>query len=258
MQSASPFGWKPRKLSRVRRIAFLAVASVPAILAGGCAAITGLSTLEKDECATACTDASSADDAAGDIAVDQGGPVGDAGDAGQNALVTGDCGVANTIQNCGGCGQACDTQTSSNAGCTGTTCAYTCKQDLQDCNAAVAPDLDGCECEGKGCCTGNQCQTKHNVGVKSLYYYDCDPLSTFDQAHAIEACTAFTGNGFQCSQANCELPDGGVAGAVICSSGSPSDCVCWQYSGQFVGNLWDGQDAGVCLCPGTVNTPTWD
>src|SRR6185295_1610732 len=102
------------------------------------------------------------------------------------------CVSTSTAQNCSACGAACDTQTTSVApACNGTTCLYSCKPGRQNCNQA-APDLNGCECAGTGCC-GASCQISHSNGVGQTFY-DCSPPGTYNQARATEACTAFTGS----------------------------------------------------------------
>ncbi|HSQ65149.1 MAG TPA: hypothetical protein VLM85_18135, partial [Polyangiaceae bacterium] len=148
--------------SRARRARLWLVAS-GALVASGCAAITGL-----DQYVKGGADASS--DAIGDQTVsdvahpdapttdagndsnppgDAGdaGPVqdggGDAGDAGNDAGDAG-CGPVNTITNCSACGAQCDTTNASNTACNGTTCVYQCKSGFSNCDAA-APDLNGCE-----------------------------------------------------------------------------------------------------------------
>jgi hypothetical protein len=70
-----------------------------------------------------------------------------------------------TTANCGGCGQACDTQTSTKQTCDGVTCSYTCKPGYLDCNTA-APDTDGCEATVDG---GNSCAVCGRAGCDTTH-----------------------------------------------------------------------------------------
>jgi hypothetical protein len=53
----------------------------------------------------------------------------------------------NTVSDCGGCGVACGQKNATAAACAanGAKCSFTCAKDFADCNAATAPDTDGCE-----------------------------------------------------------------------------------------------------------------
>lgn len=168
------------------------------------------------------------------------------------------CGATNTITNCGACGNACNQTNNTNRTCNGTSCGYTCIAGRSDCNAATAPDLDGCECATPGCCAGSTCQSTHQNGVGQSFY-DCVAVGTYNQPQAMEACVAFTGNAGQCTNAGCLAPDGGPSGNVVCSSGSPTSCVCWQYDALFAGHLFNSGMAGLgnCFCPGGGN-PSWN
>ncbi|MBI2394446.1 MAG: hypothetical protein HYV09_33050 [Deltaproteobacteria bacterium] len=68
----------------------------------------------------------------------------------------------NTTSNCSGCGLACNTTTGTPS-CDGAKCSYACGAGRLDCNASVAPNLDGCESSTTnpascGAC-GNACDT---------------------------------------------------------------------------------------------------
>jgi len=180
----------------------------------------------------------------------------DASDGGGMEASGVDCGVPDTLSNCGACGAACNTTTGTPM-CSGTTCSYTCNAGLVDCNASTAPDTDGCECASAtmasqgvvgGCCSG-KCQTQHSDGVGQSFY-DCNPLNTFTAATALEACTAFTGDGTKCSTMTCK-PNGGV----ICSQGA-ANCDCWMYQGTLVGRV-DLNATTTCYCPITTD-PSWN
>jgi hypothetical protein len=53
----------------------------------------------------------------------------------------------NSVSDCGGCGVACGQRNATAAMCTAnaTKCSFTCANGFADCNAATAPDTDGCE-----------------------------------------------------------------------------------------------------------------
>jgi hypothetical protein len=146
-----------------------------------------------------------------------------------------------TITNCSGCGLKCDTTFSNGAGCSGTTCNYTsCKTGRIDCNT-TAPDGDGCECatastagQGTaGCCgDGTQCQTKHDNGT-GQNFYNCTALGTHDDASALAACAAKTGDATKCYWFPCKF----TVDSVYCDNSSPSAtmCNCWEEAGSGMG-----------------------
>ena len=72
-----------------------------------------------------------------------------------------------------------------------------CNAGLQDCNGSKAPDTDGCECAGTGCCSG-KCQTAHSNG-NGQTFYDCAAGKTHNETQAGEACAALTGGSGACS-----------------------------------------------------------
>jgi hypothetical protein len=102
------------------------------------------------------------------------------------------------------------------------------------------------------CCSA-ACQTQHTNGT-GQHFYDCNPLSTFTATTATEACKAFTDDatGSKCSAFTCT---GGGSNKVVCSN-SASICVCWNYSGTFVGHYYNSGSTS-CLCPGSLD-PTWN
>ncbi len=276
----------------MRPLRLLASFAIFAATSTGCAAISGLDKLEKVDCTSDCE--AGASDATQDVTVgdahndislidvaidsadmDSGVDVGnadtssdapsdtpadtatDARDAAADAPPV-DCGVPNTINNCAACGNACDTTNSNTPSCNGTTCSYaSCKAGHSNCSQ-TAPDLAGCECATPGCCAGNACQTTHTNGVGNNFY-DCLALDTYNQAQALAACVALTGNQAQCTNAGCLAPDGGASGNVVCSSGSATQCVCWQYDAPFAGRYFTEGMPGVahCFCPGSINAFQW-
>lgn len=161
-------------------------------------------------------------------------------DAGSDASSTeAGCGATDTTGSCGACGQACDS-VSGAPSCDGKTCSYVCNAGNVDCNAAVAPDTDGCECATPACC-GNSCQTIHDNGVGQAYY-DCNPLGVYGAMAAMAACTAFAnGDPSKCSDKwYCD-----VAERQVCYVAGPNTCqtYCWTYSGASAGTVSD------CTCP---------
>ncbi len=260
--------------STVSRILALAATLLLTAAVGSCAAISGLDRYSNGE-----GDASG--DAGGGASDDGGadspsGPSGDSttdrgslgdvveaamgSDASDAARVDAsppiDCGVPDTLSNCGACGASCSTTTGTPA-CNGTTCSYTCNAGLADCNASTAPDTDGCECAAAtmasqgtvgGCCSG-KCQTQHSDGLGQSFY-DCNPPNTFTVTTALEACTAFTGDSTKCSTMTCN-----PKGAVVCSAGA-GNCDCWMYQGNLVGYV-DVNATTTCYCPISTD-PKWN
>jgi hypothetical protein len=169
----------------------------------------------------------------------------------------------NTVSNCTGCGKACDTAHSLGAQCTASGCTYSgCAAGWSNCNSA-APDTAGCACNTPGCC-GTSCQVTHNNGVGNLTY-DCLAQGTYDQTHAMAACTAYTGNASQCVQIVCATNTPNYPnGPLICSSGAPTkNCVCWSYGGNDIGYFDNGgAPPGPmlqnCFCPDPTFDTKWN
>ena len=149
----------------------------------------------------------------------------------------------NTPSNCGGCGQACDTDASTGASCNGNTCTYGgCKPGWADCVTA-APDTNGCETpiDGSSCsvCPGmSSCDTTsgHSNGAHCeagtcLYascapgWADCNP--TPPDTHGCDTPLSSVFNCTGCGRA-CDMTtgtpacDGGTC-SYSCSTGR-SDC----------------------------------
>ena len=197
-------------------------------------------------------------DAAGvDAGHDAGHP-----DAAVDAGSDGSCGPLNTVANCSACGDTCTATNAQAPACNGTTCSYTCKTNFLDCNAAKAPDLDGCECNAPGatssqCCAGACPQQHHyDLDLLSSTFYDCVAQGAYNATVATDACGAFTGDVTQCDNGGftffCNYADGGVAGYMICSNGpTATACDCWGYSGALQGLMSTGTGKGQanCLCP---------
>jgi hypothetical protein len=178
---------------------------------------------------------------------DSGSPPPDSGSGPPDSGSSG-CGPTNTATNCGACGVKCDTTTASVAPtCNGTSCVYSCKPGLVDCNT-TAPDTNGCECAGDGCC-GSSCQTKHSNGI-GQNYYDCNPLGTYTEGAAMAACVASTGTPAQCALYVCVGNDG----SLVCSLGA--GCTCWKYDPGKSGI--NGRISTSCLCPISASDPSWN
>jgi hypothetical protein len=121
------------------------------------------------------------------------------------------------------------------ASCNGTTCSYTCNAGASDCDKATAPDTDGCECPTPGCC-GTGCDTTHVNGLGEDYY-DCNPLDTYEETTAMEACVAYAASQGQ-SATWCQ--DGWGCTAIpsiteVChlnaANGTTCSGDCWVYTG---------------------------
>jgi hypothetical protein len=174
------------------------------------------------------------------------------------------CGPLNTLDDCSACTDKCASTTTVETSSTcsgstdgvGATCSYTCASGYQDCNAANVPNLDGCECHVVGatqaeCCLGTgSCPVAHNNGLNqaSSRFFDCESAGEFTLPLAVDACVAFTGDATECTQDECFVADGAADGdLVVCSAGSPTDCVCWTYQGPNAGTFLDPH-----MAPGNV------
>lgn len=138
-----------------------------------------------------------------------------------------------TVDNCGACGQRCDSINSQGASCSGAACSYSaCNMGRLDCNA-TPPNLDGCECEGTGCCNG-ACQTKHSDGLAE-YFYDCIALATYDATQAMKAAAAWDPAG-SIGAVKTYSDNKGNAEEYLCNQSTAHNaCGCWSWGG--TGNL---------------------
>jgi len=177
------------------------------------------------------------------------------------------CGDLNTTTNCGACGDKCapvNTVQTSAACCeygtcpgstngNGNSCTYTCATGHLDCNFATAPNTDGCECTAPAtaqCCvnSGGDCPFLHNNGLNqaSSPFWDCVPTGTINAQLAQDACDAYVTGAGQATS-NCQLY--GMADASLpdsyCSGSATGDCVCWTYSGQYMGQVFDPKALGI-------------
>jgi hypothetical protein len=271
---------------------------------GGCAAISGLDSIQEKDCAPLCGDgqatdvtvegsgndsssgadtSSGNDTGAGDSRADgsSGDGSGDTGsvdasesgvmDSGADAPPEGSspdapfdsgCGDLNTVTNCSACGDKCAStvtvETSSScSGDTngfGATCSYTCATGYLDCNGATSPpNVDGCECHVPNatqdqCCatSGGDCpiQHKNGLGQSTSLFYDCVPAGTINSQLAEDACVAYVGTA---NAGDCGLygpADGGAADSW-CSGPATGDCICWTYSGTYMGQVLDPKAQGL-------------
>lgn len=118
---------------------------------------------------------------------------------------------------------------------------------VTDARTDAAPDADGGD-EG--------CSIAHSNGLGQAFF-DCVPLGTHNQAQALEACAAFTGNMSLC------VPVGCSPGMEVCSTGFTS-CACWKYQGSNIGHVSmpggageGGSGGGTCICPNAASA-TWN
>jgi len=161
---------------------------------------------------------------------------------------------------CGACGNSCNTKTGA-AKCNGSTCSYTCNAGSSDCNAATAPDTDGCECPTPGCCAGAKCQTTHANGVGAAYY-DCIAKGTYTAAEATEACEASAGSGHCTGSSKCcalsalGLCVGATASSVCGIVGAA--CYCWQYGGNLPGTVQRESPSACTATCGASGDPGWN
>ena len=175
------------------------------------------------------------------------------------------CTTLSTIQNCAACGNACNATNATTAGCSGTTCTYTCGAGFADCNAA-APNTGGCACPAAstsaqgtvgGCC-GSGCQTQHKNGVGGNYY-DCVPPGTYNPAQATEAANSDTGQAGTTGTYGCG--SGADTESLICkTTGGSASCTCWTYAAtgadaNALGHI--SASSSGCFCPGSGD-PTWN
>ena len=205
--------------------------------------------------ATEATDATSDDSDTGTTSEPDADAAAGAPDTGGGQPEAG-CGLG-TPASCSACGVSCNTSTGAPS-CNGTTCSYACNAGRQDCNASKAPDTDGCECAGNGCCSG-KCQTSHANG-KGNNFYDCNATGTHNQGQAAEACAALAGS-TSCSSSNapcnCILFICGAQAQSVCAS-SGGKCYCWQYSGPNAGTVQESSGSSCSASCGSSSDPTWN
>lgn len=192
------------------------------------------------------------------------------------------CGDLNSTSNCGACGTKCGstaksqtTQSASQccegATCPGSTngagnsCQYTCTTGNLDCNALDPPNTDGCECSYSGvttapACCADTCPVKHTTGLEgqsyypsSPYFYDCVTTAMgITQTLAQNACNAYVvargGPANYCQpfydSNDASAPDS-YCSASSETTGFMGDCICWTFSGQYAGTVFDAEAQGA-------------
>jgi len=173
---------------------------------------------------------------------------------GDGVCCTGGCAtLASDAPNCGMCGMACSTSHIA-AACSAGACSGTCSPGYVDCNADKRGD--GCECAGNGCCLGGTaCQNAHNNGFGG-FYYDCDPVGTYDAGHATAAALSAGGkNLFSSHCANSSMPDQEWQD-YVCADLPNGKCGCWTWRAQGVSVMWVGTLAQEtpCNCANATDT----
>jgi hypothetical protein len=166
------------------------------------------------------------------------------------------CGSLDTLQNCGGCGNACGSLnvTSGGARCVASACMYTCAAGYSNCNKSV-PNTTGCECHTPNCCMNGRCETTHSAGVANVEYYDCNAPATSSTPQAtlinqaLAACQAYEiamgRSGSSCTSGFSCKPSGG-RGPYVCNGPGLTCDHCWSYAGIDVLGAED------CGCPGGI------
>jgi hypothetical protein len=249
-------------------------ASLLLLVCGSCAALSGLGDYSESACSGACDggaagsvardalaetkeedegvgppDVLDADETEVEAAPDAGDDQTDSAsdDGAEDAPVEAACALG-TPSNCSACGVACSSDSGAST-CSGSTCTYACAAGRQDCNAASAPNTDGCECAGSACC-GTGCQTVHNSGLTSpADYYDCNGTGNTTQTQAMAACTGTGGSGCAAKNVSCGgiLGFGGTSTSAACGTVNGT-CYCWVYSGQNSGEVHAGGGGCTIAC----------
>jgi hypothetical protein len=111
---------------------------------------------------------------------------------------------------------------------------------------------------GDGIAGDGACSISHSNGLGQTFV-DCVAADTHDQAQALAACAAYTGNSSLCAVSSLSCGGTGGLGAgtresPVCSSGS-KPCACWLFSGTDSGRV--SEPATTCACP-TQSSPTWN
>jgi hypothetical protein len=127
-------------------------------------------------------------------------------------------------------------------------------------DAAAAGSGEGGDAAGIGDGTGGDgaCSISHANGLGQTFV-DCIAADTHDEAQALAACAAYTGNSSLCAVSTLSCGGtgglgGGTRGSPVCSSGS-KPCACWSFSGSDSGRV--SEPATTCACP-TQSSPTWN
>jgi hypothetical protein len=150
----------------------------------------------------------------------------------------------------------CDAQHSQLASCSEQTgCLYSgCNSGYLNCDPS-APNVDGCSCQGNGCC-GSRCQTAHDNGVGNTFY-DCVAADTYNVEQAFEAAQAATAQAGTAAVASC----GNAANLLlgVCKTTGVGSCACWSYQGTGVYASMVGKvtvQPNGCMCT-TESQTAW-
>jgi hypothetical protein len=111
---------------------------------------------------------------------------------------------------------------------------------------------------GDGTAGDGGCSISHSNGLGQTFV-DCVAAGTHDQAQALVACAAYTGNSSLCAVSSLSCGGTGLLGgggreSPVCSSGS-KPCACWLFSGNESGRV--SEPATTCACP-AQSSPTWN
>jgi hypothetical protein len=122
--------------------------------------------------------------------------------------------ATNTVSDCGGCGVSCGQKNASAAACgaNGMKCSFTCNNGFADCNAANAPDTDGCE---TSLGTTNNCGTCGRV-CKADGASNASAASCSNSTRCAYTCKAKFGD--------CNANAGGNTDGCETPLGTVSDC----------------------------------
>jgi len=161
----------------------------------------------------------------------------------------------------GGCGVVCDSIHSLGPVCSPGGCTFSgCMSGYVDCDKA-APNGNGCECAGNGCCNG-ACQTKHSDGLGDNFF-DCVALGTQDAAQIAKAAAAWDATGVIDAAPRSYSDNKGTTQYICDQSTKRNACACWtmngtgQYGGAGRALATNGKPS-QCFIPFGSNFPTWN
>jgi hypothetical protein len=165
-----------------------------------------------------------------------------------------------TPAHCAGCAP-CNTSTGTPS-CNGTTCSYACGNLLLDCNAAIAPDTDGCESSAMSTSTCGGCLNKCGATNSNTYsgescngtscsyacdngHYDCN-ATTPPNTDGCETPESPSNCG-QCGQA-CGSSNAGTFSADSCST-TTNSCSYSCNNGYYDCNSTTAPNTDGCETP---------
>lgn len=163
-----------------------------------------------------------------------------------------------TISNCGGCGNGCDTATSTPTACAGGVCVYTCKPGFGDCDGTGTDphNLNGCETPintttNCGSC-GAACDTTHSIGASCSSGPTCKYTGC---KTGFADCNATTPDTDGCETSTTTTADcGGCGKACDTLKSTPTSCTGGTCIYTCMPNFFDcnkaGGDIDGCECAG--------